>query len=121
MTLLNSSFLLLSVFVMSCCSSTKTTNTTENSNNVEMETKKMMEEGFKKGVIVTSRKEGDCPITIQMQDEETTYFLDPINIAEKYKVTDGEKIWFKFTGLKMMNRCDKASPISITEIQKRVE
>lgn len=120
MTLLKSSFLILSVIIMSCCSTTKTTNTSDNANNTDMESKKMLEEGFKKGVIVTSRKEGECPIMIQIIDEET-YYLDPINIAEKYKVTDGEKIWFKFNGLRMMNRCDKANPISITEIQKRVE
>ena len=70
MTLLKTSFLIFSVLIISCCSSTKTTNTTGNSNNVEMETKKMMEEGFKKGIIITSRKEGDCPITIQILAEE---------------------------------------------------
>ena len=120
MTLLKTSFLIFSVFIISCCSSTKTTNTTENSNNVELETKKMMEEGFKKGIIVASDKEGDCPYTIQLMDENFPYYLDPINITEEFK-KDGEKIWFKFNGLKMMNRCEKANPVSLTEIMKRVE
>jgi len=105
---------------MSCCSSTKTTNDTNNSETANMETKKMLEEGYKMGVIVTSRKEGDCPITIQILDEEN-YLLDPINIAEMYKVIDGDKVWVKYNGLRMMNRCDKANPVSITEIKKRNE
>ena len=120
MTLLKTSFLLLSIIVMSCCSSTKTTSSTDNTNATEMESQKMLDEGFKKAVIVTSRKEGDCPITIQILAEEP-YFLDPINIAEKYKVIDGDKIWVKYNGLRMMNRCEKANPVSLTEIMKRVE
>jgi len=121
MTLLKSSFLLLSIFIISCCTSTKTATTSENSNNVEVESKKMMEEGFKKGVIVTSTVEGDCPYTIKLIDDENyPYFLDPINITEEFK-KDGEKVWLKFNGLKMMNRCDKANPISIEVIKKRLE
>ena len=120
MTLIKSTFLLLSIFIMSCCSSTKTTGNSNTADNSNMETKQMIEEGYKMGVIVTSRKEGDCPITIHIQGDET-YYLDPINIAEMYKVIDGEKVWVKFTGLRMMNRCDKANPVSLTEIKKRME
>ncbi len=80
----------------------------------------MIEEGFIKGIIVTSKVEGDCPITIQVEGKEGSYFLDPINLEDNYK-NDGEKIWFKFAGLRRMNRCEKANPISIIEIQKRVE
>ncbi len=120
MTLFKSTLLLASIIIMSCCSSTKSTSNSETSNTAEMESKKMMDEGYKMGVIVTSRKEGDCPITIQIQDEET-YLLDPINIAEMYKVIDGDKVWVKYTGLRMMNRCEKANPVSLTEIQKRLE
>jgi hypothetical protein len=105
---------------MSCCSSTKSNTNSENTNTAEMETKQMMEEGYKMGVIVTSREEGDCPITIQILDEET-YLLDPINIAEMYKIIDGDKVWVKYTGLRMMNRCEKANPVSLTEIKKRLE
>jgi hypothetical protein len=68
---------------------------------------------------VTSKAEGDCPFAIMVEAEEP-YYLDPINLDESYKVA-GEKIWFKFRGLRMMNRCDKASPIEISEIQKREE
>ena len=120
MTLIKSTFFLLSILIMSCCSSTKSTSNNDNSNTADMETKQMIEEGYKMGVIVTSRKEGDCPITIQIIDEET-YFLDPINIAEMYKVIDGDKVWIKFNGLRMMNRCEKANPVSLTEIKKRLE
>jgi hypothetical protein len=86
-----------------------------------METKQMLIEGFTMGVIVTSEEEGDCPIVIQMQDGERTYFLDPINIAEMYTAIDGDKIWFKYHPLRMMNRCNKANPVSLTEILKRDE
>ena len=80
----------------------------------------MIEAGFIKGTIVTSKVEGDCPITIQVEGKEDAYFLDPINLEENYK-KDGEKVWFKFEGLRRKNRCNKANPISIIEIQKRVE
>ncbi len=80
----------------------------------------MIEEGFIKGTIISSKIEGDCPITIQVEGKEGSYFLDPINLEDNYK-NDGEKVWFKFAGLRRMNRCEKANPISIIEIQKRVE
>lgn len=79
----------------------------------------MMEEGFLKGTIVYSEVENDCPYTIRV-DAEEPYFLDPVNLDGKYEV-DGEKIWFKYTGLRRMNRCEKANPINITEMQKRGE
>ena len=85
--------------------------------------KKMVEAGFMRGVVMASDAEGDCRYTIQIVGDENydeTYLLDPINITEKY-AKDGEKIWFKFSSLKQMNRCAKASPVSITEIAKREE
>ncbi len=119
MKFLKISLLLFSVLLFSCNSTNKTaTNNTETE--TQMDAKKMMEEGFIKGVIVTSNKEGDCPITIQVETKEGTTLFDPINITEEYK-KEGEKIWFKFGGLRMMNRCIKANPISIIEIQKRGE
>jgi len=117
MKFLNVSILLLSIFLFSCNSTNKSV-----SDNSEKETqidaKKMTEEGFIKGTIVTSKVEGDCPITIQVDGKDGSYFLDPINLDDNYK-KEGEKIWFKFGGLRMMNRCEKANPISIIEIQKR--
>jgi hypothetical protein len=81
---------------------------------------KMTSNGFKMGTIVTSEEEGDCAITIQLEDKDYQYFLDPINLEEGFK-TNGEKVWVKFNGLRMANRCIKANPVSIVEIQKREE
>lgn len=111
--------LFFSLLVFSC---NTTVNSVSNSseNTIQIDSKKMMEAGFIKGTIVTSEIKGDCPITIKVGGKEGAYFLDPINLEENYK-KDGEKVWFKFNGLRMMNRCNKANPISVIEIQKRVE
>ena len=119
MKFLNITLLLFSMFLFSCNSTTQSvSNTSENTN--QMDAKKMIADGFTKGLIVTSKIEGDCPITIQVEGKEGAYFLDPINLEDSYK-NEGEKIWFKFGALRRMNRCVKANPISIIEIQKRVE
>ena len=115
------SILLFSVLLFSCNTTNKSVTTnTETEKETQMDAKKMIDAGFLKGVIVTSEKEGDCPITIEVLSSDYSYFLDPINITEEY-MKEGEKIWFKFNGLRMMNRCEKANPISLIEIQKRVE
>jgi len=119
MKFINIPLLLLSFFLFSCNSTNKSiVDTSENE--IRIEAEKMIEAGFVKGTIVASEVEGDCPITIQVKGNEGAYFLDPINLEENYK-KDGENIWFKFEGLRRMNRCNKANPISIIEIQKRVE
>lgn len=113
----NITLILLSVFLISCNSTNKTA-ITNTEKETQMESKNMIEAGFIMGTIVSSDKEGDCPFTIQIEGVEGISFYDPINMTEDYK-KDGEKIWFKFTGLRMMNRCDKANPIRLEEIQKR--
>jgi len=119
MRFLNVSILLLSIFLFSCNSTNNSvSNTSENKTQIDV--KKMTEDGFIKGTIVTSKVEGDCPITIQVEGKDGPYFLDPMDLEDNFK-TNGEKVWFKFGPLRRMNRCDKASPISIIEIQKRVE
>jgi len=109
--------LIIVLFFMSCNSTNKTTEETVKTK-TEMEPKDMIAEGFVAGEISFSTKEGDCPITIKIEGKNGVYFYDPINITEEYK-KEGEKVWFKFAGLRRMNRCDKASPINIIEIQKR--
>lgn len=81
---------------------------------------KMIEDGFKMGTIVASKKEGDCPYVIEIEGDDQTYYLDPINLDVTFK-KHGEKIWFTFAGLRMMNRCLKANPVSIIDMQKREE
>jgi len=113
-----STFLLLFTVLFSSCNSTNKPVTTNTETETKMESQKMIAEGFLMGTISTSKIEGDCPITIKVEGKKSAYYLDPMNLTEEYK-SEGEKIWFKFTGLRRMNRCEKASPINITEIQKR--
>ncbi len=117
----------LFLFAAVACNSTKSstntsietsTSTSTTTSETAMENQKMIDAGFKKGIIVASKGEGDCPYTIKMEDAGPPYFLDPQNLEDIFK-KDGEKIWVKFTGLRMMNRCEKANPVSINEIQKR--
>ncbi len=119
MKFINISLLLFSIVLLSCNSTSQSVSKiSENTN--QMDAKKMIADGFTKGLIVTSKEEGDCPVTIQVEGKDGPYYLDPINLEDTYK-KKGEKIWFKFAGLRMMNRCVKANPISIIEIQKRME
>jgi len=81
--------------------------------------KKMLAAGFLMGTVIAEPNGGGCPYTIEVA-AETPYYLDPLNLMEYYQ-KDGKKIWFKFQGLRMMNRCEKANPVSIQEIQERAE
>ena len=92
--------------------------TSESTTTADMVAKKMLEAGYAKGTIVYSDIEGDCPYTIRV-DSESSYLLDPVNLTETYK-NDGAKIWVKYTGLRRMNRCEKANPVTITEIENRL-
>ncbi|MCW5518346.1 hypothetical protein J1N09_00750 [Aureitalea sp. L0-47] len=120
MTLFRTLFVLLSITIVSCNSGSKATNGDgPDKEELAMIAKKMKEAGFYSGTVMYSDAEGDCPYTIDVDSDDYTYLLDPINMDEKYQ-KDGAKIWFKFAGLKMMNRCEKANPISIVEIQDRM-
>lgn len=77
----------------------------------------MIEAGFVKGTINTSN-ENTCPFTIKVEAFE--YLLDPINLSEDFS-SDGEKVWVKFTPLRMKNRCTIANPVNVIEIQKRAD
>ncbi|MCB0457122.1 MAG: hypothetical protein R2776_10050 [Flavobacteriaceae bacterium] len=106
---------------MISCSTTKTVNeTTNKKETTAMDAKKMIENGFERGVIIASTEEKNCPFVIEVAGRQDNYYLDPINLDEAFK-KGGEKIWFKYNGLRMMNRCEYANPVSITEIQKRAE
>jgi hypothetical protein len=120
MTLFRTLSVLAIITLFSCNSGSKATNGDgPNQEEIEMIAKKMKEAGFYSGTIIYSDKEGDCAYTIDVDSEDYKYLLDPINLEERYQ-TDGAKIWFKFAGLKMMNRCEKANPVSIVEIQDRM-
>ena len=85
-----------------------------------MDAKAMVKKGFKMGTIIESKVEGDCPFVIRTEGIDKTLLYDPVNLDERYK-KNGEKIWFTFVRLRRMNRCEKASPVNITAIQKREE
>lgn len=121
MTLLKSLAVIFSIAVISCCSGKKTAtenSATETNNDITINTQKMMESGFSKASIVESKIEGDCPFTIKI--EAGGMLLDPTNLDEGFK-KHNEKIWVKYAGLRMMNRCEKANPVRIEAIQKRAE
>ncbi len=81
----------------------------------ENQQKEMTEAGFKKANVLYSAKEGDCPYTLKIDGE--SYLFDPINLEETYKKPNLE-VWVKYRSLRIPNRCDKASPVEITEIKK---
>lgn len=118
MTFLKSTLFVLSLIILVGCSSKKTTAEEMTTHKELLSAEKMMEQGFKMGTIVASKTEGDCPYVIEVKGEDKPYFLDPINLEEKYK-KDGANVWFTFGGLRMMNRCEKANPVSIIEIRNR--
>ena len=108
--------LLLLLSVMSCNTTNKAVDT-KNNTEQQMDSKKMIADGYLAGQISISKEEGDCPVTIKVEGKNGAYYLDPIDLKEDFQ-TDGEKVWFKFDGLRRMNRCEKASPVSISEIIK---
>ena len=114
---LNLTVILVSFLFISCNTSQKNV-PTNTENETQVASKKMLESGFIKGTIAYSEKEGDCPYTIQADEKEGAIYYDPINITEEFK-SNGKTIWFKFTGLRMMNRCEKARPIRLEDIQMR--
>ena len=69
---------------------------------------------YKKGTIVYSEERGDCEYTILL-DNGSHY--DPIDLEDSYK-KDGMSVYIKYRGLRMANRCTKATPISIEEIHE---
>ncbi|PKA82742.1 hypothetical protein ATE92_0879 [Ulvibacter sp. MAR_2010_11] len=125
MTFFKTSVAIVSLAIFSYCSSTKTNtndstlSNTPSASELSKESQKMLDAGFKRATIVASAVEGDCPYTLQMV-EDNNALLDPINLEETYK-SNGMKVWVIYNGLRMMNRCEKANPVSIQDIRKRAE
>lgn len=113
-SLLLTGIILLMYMVVSCQS--KNTATHNSATTAIQNEYKMSKEGFKKGVIIHSLVENDCPYVISI--EETSVLIDPINLDEDFK-TSQEKVWLKYRPLRMPNRCEKAVPVEITEISLR--
>ncbi len=100
--------------ILSCKSTTEVDkdNTTEKTSEKEV----FDATGYTTGTIVYSKEEGDCAYTIQIKDGA---IYDPINMEEEYTSfkKDGMKVYFKFRGLRMANRCPNANPIHLEEIR----
>ncbi|MDX1461580.1 MAG: hypothetical protein R3359_00880 [Marinirhabdus sp.] len=115
MKILNLAVISMLLMCTACCTSGKTTK--EASSNESMDTTKMMEAGYTMGTVVASTAENDCPYVLKSTIDGNDIMFDPINLEETYK-KDGMTVWYKYTGLRMMNRCEKANPIRLEEIQK---
>ncbi len=77
----------------------------------------MISKGFTFGTILQSTKQGDCPFTIRMgENKKDYYYFDPINLKEAYK-KNGMEVFFIYRALRMMNRCAKANPIEVEEME----
>ncbi|WP_299435269.1 hypothetical protein [uncultured Aquimarina sp.] len=83
-----------------------------------IDSKEMIEKGFIKGTLSISKSEG-CSYILTV--EKYTDKLDPINIQDFFKVDVPEKVWVKYSDLRMNSRCSEARPVSITEVNKRTD
>lgn len=111
---MKTTLLLLGTVALLCFTSCKNTEEVAK-DNIE---KKVTEEafdptGYTSGIIVYSKEKDDCEYTIKLKDG---LYYDPINLEDGYK-KDGMAVYFKFRGLRMMNRCNKANPVSIEEMR----
>lgn len=111
--------MLASLSILMGCSTSKNATQSESTMDNSAEIKEMTAQGFLQGTIKAYETESNCPFIIEVSGE-IPYYYDPINLEESFKQND-TKIWFTFAGLRMMNRCEKANPISILEIRKRAE
>jgi hypothetical protein len=111
--------IIASLSLLMGCSTTKKTTQSDSAMENSAEIKEMTAQGYLMGTVKVYASEGNCPYVIEVADD-TPYYLDPINLEESFK-QEGTKIWFTFAGLRMMNRCIKANPVSILDIKKRAE
>ncbi|WP_432412621.1 hypothetical protein [Rasiella sp. SM2506] len=116
MKILKTFVVLLVLVVTFSCTSGKTSKNDTESETIMADTKKMMANGFTMGTIVASTAEGDCPYVISSEIDGDKVMYDPIDMGDNFK-KDGMKVWYKYRPLRMANRCVKANPVSIEEIQ----
>ncbi|SRX52337.1 hypothetical protein [Aequorivita sp. CIP111184] len=116
----------LTFVLVSCGTIGNRSQNVETNSPAEIEAKKIaakekMDAGYLPGRIIYSEEADDCEYTIQLKEgERDFYYVDPINLDENFH-TDGQTIWVKYAGLNRMNRCEKAAPVSIIEIENRDE
>ncbi|KAA1247315.1 hypothetical protein [Aquimarina sp. RZ0] len=118
--ILKISILGISILLVSCITTKGTdSKNNEKENIASVNTKEMEEKGFIKGTITLTEKSRGCQYIISVEKYKDK--LDPINLHDFFKTEIPEKIWVKYNSLRMKSRCNEARPVSITEIQKRVD
>ncbi len=119
--LLKISCLAISIFLYHC-NTTKGTNekavNDDTNDSKAINSQKMVEKGFIKGTLSANKSKG-CPYILTV--EKYTDKLDPINIQDFFKTDMPEKVWVKYSDLRMNSRCNEARPVSIQEINKRTD
>ncbi len=89
---------------------------TKNTNNKNIDAENLIKEGYKKGVLKATSST-NCPYTLTVEAYKDT--LDPINLSDFFKESIPEKVWVKYSSLRMKNRCNNGRPVSINNIKKR--
>jgi hypothetical protein len=100
---------IIAFFLLISCKSTM-----HNKTELPMTPKEMITDGYNKGVIIASKKEGDCPYVIKIEDDNSTNYLDPVDLPDDFK-KDGINIWFKYTPSRRPKRCEKADPVTLDD------
>ncbi|WP_299221518.1 hypothetical protein [uncultured Aquimarina sp.] len=104
------------------CNTTKRTDgkavNDDKNNSQTINSEKMLEKGFIKGTLSTNKSKG-CPYILTV--EKYADKLDPINIQDFFKNDMPEKVWVKYSDLRMNSRCNDARPVSIQEISTRTD
>jgi len=82
----------------------------------QIETEKMLAQGFNKGILKAS-KNNECPYILTVGKYSDT--LDPVNLEDFFEENIPTEVWVKYSSLRMANRCSDARPVSIQAIKKR--
>ena len=117
MKLLKMTTILLMFIATACCTTSKTKDKAANDSTSIEVAKEMIAAGYTKGTIIASKEESGCPYVIQSEVNGSDVLYDPINLEASFK-KDGMEIWYTYRALRMMNRCEKANPISLEKIEK---
>lgn len=120
MNVIKSLFLSILFLMFLSCSSTKNKGISNEIERTEtiVKNESIANDGYTKGTIVFSNKPDDCAYTIQIDGQDNLMY-DPTNLDAEYQ-NHNEKVWFTFSPLRRMNRCEKANPIYLTDIKKQL-
>ena len=102
----------LITFLNSCGTSKSTDNTSSSQGDVT----EMKNKGYSEGTLTTNKDSG-CPVILNVSEIKDN--LDPINLSDFMKGELPQKVWVKYSSMRMANRCDNARPVSITEMVTR--